>query len=143
MKNVFESFIAITNLALMNCIRNNCVIEHGCTCLYQNITIKIFRIQVSKCSTFLTVKALTQWTKFFVSGMRLLMSFNKDRVFIPLQLINIIFRGTESINFLDPKIWEPIPKDIKCLEYLRDFKTAIKKMENNILSTQNLQNMTL
>ena len=41
--------------------------------------------------------------------------------------VNTVFSGTESIRFLGPKIWELIPNDIKCLENLKDFKTAIKK----------------
>ena len=41
--------------------------------------------------------------------------------------VNTVFSGTESIRFLGPKIWELIPNDIKSLENLRDFKTAIKK----------------
>ena len=40
---------------------------------------------------------------------------------------NTVFSGTESIRFLGPKIWELIPNDIKSLENVRDFKTAIKK----------------
>ena len=43
--------------------------------------------------------------------------------------VNTVFIGTESIRFLGPKIWELIPNDIKCLENLRDFKTAIKKLK--------------
>ena len=41
--------------------------------------------------------------------------------------VNTVFSGTESIRFLDPKIWELIPNDIKCLQNLRDFKTVVKK----------------
>ena len=41
--------------------------------------------------------------------------------------VNTVFSGTESIRFLGPKIWEIIPSDIKSLEDLKDFKTAIKK----------------
>ena len=44
-----------------------------------------------------------------------------------IPLVNTVFSGTESIRFLGPKIWELIPNDIKCLENLRDFKTAKKK----------------
>ena len=40
--------------------------------------------------------------------------------------VNTVFSGTESIRFLGPKIWELITNDIKYLENLRDFKTAIK-----------------
>ena len=41
--------------------------------------------------------------------------------------VNTVFSGTESIRFLDPKIWELILNDIKCLENLMGFKTTIKK----------------
>ena len=41
--------------------------------------------------------------------------------------LNTVFRGTESIRFLRLKIWKGIPNDIKCLENIRDFKTALKK----------------
>ena len=40
--------------------------------------------------------------------------------------VNTVFSGTESIRFLGPKIWELIPNNIKCLENLKGFKTAIK-----------------
>ena len=43
--------------------------------------------------------------------------------------VNTVFSGTESIRFLGPKIWELITNDIKYLENLRDFKTAIKKIK--------------
>ena len=41
--------------------------------------------------------------------------------------VNTAFSGTESIRFLDPKIWELIPNDVKYLQNLKNFKTAIKK----------------
>ena len=41
--------------------------------------------------------------------------------------VNTVFSGTESIRFLGTKISELLPNDIKCLEDLRYFKTAIKK----------------
>ena len=41
--------------------------------------------------------------------------------------VNKYFQRCRKYKFLDLKIWEPIPKDIRWLEYLRDFKTAIKK----------------
>ena len=41
--------------------------------------------------------------------------------------VNTVFRGTEGKRFLDVKTRELIPNDIKYLENLRDFKTAIKK----------------
>ena len=58
--------------------------------------------------------------------MRPLMNFDKDRVF-HIPSVNTVFSGTESMQFLGPKIWELIPNNIKSLENLRDFKTAIKK----------------
>ena len=48
-----------------------------------------FKNYVSKYSKFLKVKTIKMWMKFFVSGMRPLMNFDKDRVFIFFQLITL------------------------------------------------------
>ena len=40
---------------------------------------------------------------------------------------NTIFKGKESVSYLDPKIWSQVPDEIKSLESLRSFKKAIKK----------------
>ena len=48
--------------------------------------------------------------------------------------VKTVFSGTESIQLLVPKIVELITSDIKYLENLRDFKTAVK-MEVNIIPT--------
>ena len=53
----------------------------------------------------------------------------RQRSCLHIPSVNTLFSGTESIRFLSPKIWELISNDIKCLENLRDFKTAIKKWE--------------
>ena len=54
------------------------------------------------------------------------MNFDKDRFFISLQLIP--FPAVQKkIQFLGLKIWGLIPNDVKYLENLKDFKTAIKK----------------
>ena len=49
----------------------------------------------------------------------------RSRCHIPS--VNTVFSGTGSIWFLAPKILELLPNDIKCLENLKDFKTAIRK----------------
>ena len=41
--------------------------------------------------------------------------------------VNTVFRGTESIRFLGPKISHLIPNEIKCPENLNDFKIGMKK----------------
>ena len=38
-----------------------------------------------------------------------------------------VFRGTESISFPGPKIWEIVPSELKELETANDFKREIKK----------------
>ena len=40
--------------------------------------------------------------------------------------VRTVFSGTEDIKFLDPKIWEHIPDEMKELESLWEFKRAIK-----------------
>ena len=37
--------------------------------------------------------------------------------------------GLESVQFLGPKMWESLPKDLKNKESVDSFKTAIKRME--------------
>ena len=54
------------------------------------------------------------------------MSIDKECFSIFL-LENIVFSGAESVKFLDSKILGLKPNEIKCLQNLRDFKTAIKK----------------
>ena len=41
--------------------------------------------------------------------------------------VNSVYRGTESLSFLGPKIWEQVPPELKALESLDIFKTQIKK----------------
>ena len=117
MKDVFESFIAIRNLALMNCL---------ITMNLSPSTIKIFKNQVSKCATFskgenpqIANEILRIWDEIAYEL--------RQRSCFHILSVNTIFSGTESIQFLGPKIWELIPNDIKCFENLRNFKTAIKK----------------
>ena len=40
--------------------------------------------------------------------------------------VNSIYIGTESITFLRPKLWEPVPKEVKQKQSLNAFKDAIK-----------------
>ena len=54
------------------------------------------------------------------------MSIDKE-CFSIFPLENIVFSGAESVKFLDSKILGLKPNEIKCLQNLRDFKTAIKK----------------
>ena len=57
--------------------------------------------------------------------------------------VNTVFSGTESIRFLGPKIWELIPNDIKCLENLRDFKTAIKKANQHHVHVESAKHISM
>ena len=41
--------------------------------------------------------------------------------------VKIVRYGTDSLAYLAPKIWEPVPNEMKNLESLIAFKTAIKK----------------
>ena len=43
--------------------------------------------------------------------------------------VRSIFSGTESIKFLGRKIWEVLPREIKQLESLNEFKKAIKQLK--------------
>ena len=40
--------------------------------------------------------------------------------------VNSAYHGTESVSFLDPKIWDILPDRLKKIDSLRSFKTAIK-----------------
>ena len=51
----------------------------------------------------------------------------RQRSFFHIPSVNTVSSGTEKIQFLGLKIWGLIPNDIKYLENLKDFKTAIKK----------------
>ena len=35
-----------------------------------------------------------------------------------------VYKGTESLSFLAPKLWELIPENIKSIDSLLDFKLA-------------------
>ena len=50
----------------------------------------------------------------------------RSRASLPIQLVSIVFNGTERLRFLDPKIWEIIPNEFKRLQSLHEFKVAIK-----------------
>ena len=41
-------------------------------------------------------------------------------------LVNSVYNGTESIPFLDPKLWELVPEEVKQKESLNLFKDEIK-----------------
>ena len=43
----------------------------------------------------------------------------------PIPSLHSVVNGTESIKFLGPKIWKILPKDIKQLQNLKEFKKAI------------------
>ena len=40
--------------------------------------------------------------------------------------VNSVYIGTETITFLRPKLWEPVPKEVKQKQSLNAFKDAIK-----------------
>ena len=42
-------------------------------------------------------------------------------------IVNSVYNGTETVLFLEPKIWVLIPTEIKELVSLKSFKKAIKK----------------
>ena len=50
----------------------------------------------------------------------------RQRSCFHIRSVNTVSSGTESIRFLGSKVWELI-NDIKCLQNLKDFKTAMKK----------------
>ena len=41
--------------------------------------------------------------------------------------VHSVYRGTESLSFLGPKIWELVPEDVKQSESLEIFKKKIKQ----------------
>ena len=43
-----------------------------------------------------------------------------------LPKINSVSYGENSVRYLGPKIWNIIPRELKCLESLDKFKSAIK-----------------
>ena len=40
---------------------------------------------------------------------------------------NSVYNGTESISYLGPKVWEPVPDNLKKINSLTSFKEQIKK----------------
>ena len=38
-----------------------------------------------------------------------------------------VYHGTESISYLEPKIWDIVPLELKHLESLNSFKKSIRK----------------
>ena len=72
----------------------------------------------------LMVKTFKQGMKFFSDQD----SYEvRQRSCSHIPLVNTISSGTENIQFLGIKYCELVPNDIKYLEYLKDFRTAIKK----------------
>ena len=45
----------------------------------------------------------------------------------PTDPIHSVYKGTESVSYLEPNIWEQIPAEIKNKESLDGFKRKIKK----------------
>ena len=43
------------------------------------------------------------------------------------RLVKTVRYGTDSLAYVAPKIWEPVPNEMKNLESLTAFKTATKK----------------
>ena len=43
--------------------------------------------------------------------------------------IHTVFKGTETISFIDPKIWSLVPDNIKHAKSLSEFKTKIRDWE--------------
>ena len=46
-------------------------------------------------------------------GLRTFMSL--DRAFFLIPIVNAVYRGAETVRIFDPKIWNLIPNEIKCL----------------------------
>ena len=42
-------------------------------------------------------------------------------------IINHVYNGTESISYLDPKVWELVPDNLKGINSLTSFKEQVKK----------------
>ena len=49
-------------------------------------------------------------------------------------LVRSVYHGTESISYLDPKIWDKLPNDYKTIKNLDTFKSKIKKWKPEICS---------
>ena len=56
-------------------------------------------------------------------NLRYTLQFSTDR-------IHSVYNGTESASYLEPKIWEQIPAEIKNKEFLDGFKREIKKWKS-------------
>ena len=57
--------------------------------------------------------------------------------------VNTVLSGTDSIRFLGPKIWELTPNDIKRLESIRDFKTAIKNENKHHANVESAKHISI
>ena len=55
-----------------------------------------------------------------------LYNLRKNPSFFYVRQVHSFYRGTESLSFLGPKIWELIPEDIKQSASLAIFKSKIK-----------------
>ena len=42
--------------------------------------------------------------------------------------VNSVYKGTKSVTFLGPKIWDLVPNELKDIGNLAAFKKAIKKL---------------
>ena len=54
-----------------------------------------------------------------------------------------VLSGTDGIRFLGPKIWQLTPNDIKCLESIRDFKTAIKNENKHHANAESAKHISM
>ena len=67
----------------------------------------------------------------------------RQRSCFHLPSVNTVLSGTDSIRFLGPEIWELTPNDIKCLESIRDYKTAIKNENKHHANVESAKHISM
>ena len=111
-----ESFIAIRNLAFIELLDQ----DESVSVHHQNIQklgIKMFKVLNDENPEIANE----------IFRIRNEVSYElRQRSCFHIRSVNTVSSGTESIRFLGSKVWELI-NDIKCLQNLKDFKTAMKK----------------
>ena len=83
----------------------------------QHLATEIFKVSKGLCPEI--VKGMFQFRNEIPYNLR-------QRSQFYIATVRTVFRVTESIKFLDPKIWELITDEMKELESLWEFKRAIK-----------------
>ena len=102
MNYVFQPFIVIRNLALMNCLIR--------------VKLSLFNIEMFNVLNSENTQIVNEIFRIKNEASYEL----RQRLRFHMTLVNTVFSGTESIRFLVPKIRELILNDIKCLHNPRD-----------------------